>query len=111
MGQLTLPSSCKSSVAVIWPLRCKLEPRRADARAGLPPTAGVDGFPKATTGGFAACAGAEHLFLARFLVPILSSPSRFKKLIPLPLVGSDLHCNYPLQVQCNHVPFTFTCPS
>src|SRR5260370_21230370 len=95
MGQLTLPSSCKSSVAVIWPLICKLEPRRADARAGLPPTAGVDGFPKATTGGFAAFAGDGGSFWAFCFGHIGFSLCGWKSLIPPPLGAGSGDSIYP----------------
>src|SRR5260370_42318607 len=86
---------CKSAVRVIWRLICKLEPRRADARAGLPPTAGVDGFPKATTGGFAACAGDDDSFWACCLVHIVFSLSGWKSLIRLRLGGGSVDSIYP----------------
>src|SRR5260370_7682560 len=75
MGPSTLPSICKSSVPVIWPLICRLEPRRAEPRAGLLPSAGVEGLLKATTEGFAACAGDDDSGSGCCLVHIVSSLS------------------------------------
>src|SRR5258708_36477435 len=57
MGPSTFPSICRSSVPVMCPLICRLAPRRAEPRAGLLIGAGEDGLLKATTAGFAACAG------------------------------------------------------
>src|SRR6266436_2387764 len=59
MGPSTFPSICRSSVPVMCPLICRLEPRRAEPRAGLLIGAGLDGLLKATTAGFAAWAGAD----------------------------------------------------
>src|SRR5437762_13041855 len=52
MGPSTLPSICKSSVPVMVPLMCRLEPRRAKLRVGAGPTPGrlLAGALKATTG-------------------------------------------------------------
>src|SRR5882724_6134581 len=59
MGPSTFPSICRSSVPVMCPLICRLAPRRAEPRAGLLIGGALDGLLKATTAGFAACAGAD----------------------------------------------------
>src|SRR5258708_5126901 len=75
MGPSTFPSICKSSVPVICPLICRLEPRRAEPRPGLLPSAGVEGLLKATTEGFAAGAGDDDSGSGCCLVHIVSSLS------------------------------------
>src|SRR5713101_5597684 len=67
MGPSTFPSICKSSVPVMCPLICRLDPRRAELRAGLLIGAGEDGLLKATTAGFAACADGDSVWACCFV--------------------------------------------
>src|SRR5690242_3520251 len=50
MGPLTMPSICKSSEPVTWPLIWMLAPRRAPPRAGVLPRRPDGGTLKGTTG-------------------------------------------------------------
>src|SRR6266436_5636489 len=50
IGPCTLPSICKSSSPVTWPLISMLAPRRAELREGELPRREVEGALKGTTG-------------------------------------------------------------